>query len=127
MRKALQHRDGERATFLGTCERIGGKRGWMGDEPTVLLKDIRTPAGELICAHLIWFNLTRACAALNFASGDVVPFDARVKQYAKGDKGRREDVYVAIERAYKLSHPTTVRKVEPCSAPTAPAARCLVP
>lgn len=110
MRKALQQRDGERATFLGTFERMGSKRGWMGDEPTVLLKDIRTPAGEPICNHR-WFSLTKAFASLNLTPGDVVQFDARVKEYAKGYKGRRDDGYVPIERDYKLAHPTKVRKV----------------
>ena len=111
MRKALQQQDGERATFLGTFERMGSKRGWMGDEPTMLLKDIRTPAGEPICDHL-WFNLTKSFAELALQPGDVVQFDARVKEYEKGYKGRREDVYVPVERDYKLSHPTKVRKVK---------------
>jgi hypothetical protein len=111
MRNALAVRAGERATFVGTFERMGSKRGWMGDQPTVLLKDIRTPAGELICDHL-WFSLTKAFASLHLTPGDVVQFDARVREYEKGYKGRREDVYVAIERDYKLSHATKVRKVE---------------
>jgi hypothetical protein len=112
MRKALQQRDGERAIFLGTFERMGSKRGWMGDKPTVLLKAIRSLAGEPICAHL-WFNLTQQFAALNLTPGDVVQFDARVKEHEKGYKGWREDVYVPVERDYKLSHPTKVRKVQP--------------
>jgi len=111
MRNALQQRDGERATFLGTFERMGTKRGWAGDEPTVLLKDIRTPDGTPICDHL-WCNRTKAFAALGLVPGDVIQFDARVKEYEKGYKGRREDVYVPIEIDYKLSHPTKVRKVE---------------
>jgi len=111
MRKALAQRDGERTTFLGTFERLGTKRGWVGDQPTVLLKDIRTPDGTPICDHL-WFNLTRQFASLNLTPGDVVQFDARVREYEKGYKGRREDVYVPIEIDYKLSHPTKVSKVE---------------
>jgi hypothetical protein len=111
MRKALQQRDGERATFLGTFERMGSKRGWRGDEPTVLLKDIRMPVGEPICDHL-WFALTQAFASLNLIPGNIVQFDARVKEYEKGYEGRRDDVYVPIEIDYKLSHPTKVRKVE---------------
>ncbi len=110
MRTALQQRDGERATFLGTFERMGSKRGWKGDEPTVLLKDIRTPAGELICDHR-WFALTKAVASLNLTPGDGVQFDARVKEYEQGYQGRREDVYAPITIDDKLSHPTKVRKV----------------
>lgn len=115
MRKALQQRDDERTTFLGTFERRGTKRGWVGDEPTILLRDIRTLDGTPICDHL-WFSLTKAFAALNLAPGDVVQFDARVKEYEKGYQGRREDVYVPVERDYKLSHPTKVRKMQPPSA-----------
>lgn len=111
MREELQRRDGQRSTFLGTFERFGTKRGWAGDEPTVLLRDIRTLNGALICDHL-WFNLTQQFAALTLAPGDIIQFDARVKEYEKGYKGRREDVYVPIKRDYKLSHPTKVKKVE---------------
>ncbi len=112
MRTELAYRDGERATFCGTFERFGSKRGWMGDEPTLLLKDIRTPDGTPICDHL-WFNRTQQFAALDLAPGDVVQFDARVKAYEKGYKERRDDVYVPIETDYKLSHPTKVQKVAP--------------
>lgn len=110
VRKQLPPRDGERATVLGTFARMGSKRGWKGAEPTVLLKDIRTPAGELICDHL-WFALTKAFASLNLTPGDIVQFDARAKEYEKGYKGRREDGYVPIAIDYKLSHPTQVRTV----------------
>ena len=110
MRKALQQQNGKRTTFLGTFERHGSKRGWKGDEPTVLLRDIRMPAGDVVCNHL-WFNLTKSFAELELQSGNTVQFNARVTEYIKGYQGRRDDVFDApIERDYKLSHPTKVRK-----------------
>lgn len=110
MRRALQRRNGERDTFLGTFERLGSKIGWMSNEPTVLLRNIRTLDEAPICDHL-WFSLTKAFAALDLVLGDVIQFDARVKEYERGYKGYREDVYAPVERDYKLSHPTKVRKV----------------
>jgi len=112
MRQELEKRDGERTTFHGTFARFGSKRGWKGDLPTVLFQDIRTPTGEPICDHL-WMNLTKGIAALDLQIGDVVQFDARVQEYEKGYKGRR-DVYDApISIDYKLSHPTRLVKVSP--------------
>ncbi len=112
MRQELEKRDGERATFRGTFERFGTKRGWVGDEPTVLLKDICTHSGDPICDHL-WMNLTKGIAALDLRLGDVVQFDARVQEYEKGYFGRRDDVFKPITIDYKLSYPTKVRKVLP--------------
>lgn len=113
MRQELEKRDGERTTFRGTFARFGSKRGWKGDLPTVLFQDIRTPTGEPICDHL-WMNLTKGIVALDLQIGDVVQFDARVLEYEKGYKGRRDDVYDApISIDYKLSHPTRLVKVAP--------------
>jgi len=111
MRQTLATRDGERAPFQGTFERFGTKIGWQGRTlKTVLLKNICDETGKPICDHL-WFNLTRAFAALNLQPGDVVQFDARVQEYVKGYVGRRWDVWKPIEVDYKLSHPTRVKKV----------------
>ncbi len=83
----------------------------MGDERTVLLKDICDAGGVIVCDHL-WFNLTKAFALLNLQPGDRVQFDARVKKYVKGYFGRRDDVFdKPAEVDYKLSHPTKVTKV----------------
>lgn len=111
MRKKLAKRNGERATFRGTFERFGKKSGWMGDERTVLFKDICDASGVIVCDHL-WFNFTKAFALLNLQPGDGVQFDARVKKYVKGYFGRRDDVFdKPAEVDYKLSHPTKVMKV----------------
>lgn len=112
MRKDLAKIDGVRATFTGTFERYGEKSGWQGRmDKTILLKDVKNQRGEVVCDHL-WFNYTKAIAKLNLAPGDIVVFDARVRQYTKGYFGYRDDVYKPIEQDYKLSHPTKVRKLK---------------
>ena len=112
MRHALQALEEVRATFTGTFERFGSKRGWQGrEDKTVLLRGIVDTAGNAVCDHL-WFNHTVAFARLRLQPGDVVTFDARVKEYVKGYFGRRDEVYRPVEVDYKLSHPTRVRKVQ---------------
>ncbi len=111
MRKALALREEEHATFLGTFERFGTKRGWQGATlQTVLLKDIHDGSGLRVCDHL-WFNLTKAFAALTLQPGGHVQFDARVKEYVKGYFGHRDEVWKPAEVDYKLLHPTRVKKV----------------
>lgn len=111
MRNELRKRNGTRSTFIGKFSRFGWKPGWKTDERTVLLVDIRTPDGDVLCDHL-WFNLTKQFDMLSLQAGDVVQFDARIKKYEKGYYGRREDVYVPISIDYKLSHPTKLRKIQ---------------
>lgn len=110
MRKKLSNIEGVRDTFTGVFERFGIKNGWNGIEKTVLLKDIKNKNGDVVSDHL-WFNLTKGFEKLQLKEGDVVQFDARVKEYYKGYKGYRDDIYKPIEKDYKLSHPTKIKKV----------------
>lgn len=113
MRTQLAAIEEVRATFTGTFVRLGTKRGWEGATlQTVLLLHVRDMRGIEVCDHL-WMNCTKGIAALQLQPGDVVQFDARVKAYAKGYQGRREDVYKPYELDYKLSHPTKVVKAMP--------------
>jgi len=118
MRKALAHREGERATFTGTFERYGLKTGWGKGPPkkTLLLRDIKDSRGVKVCDHL-WFNLTVGFAKLRLQPSEVVQFDARVKLYTKGYQGYREDVDKPVERDYKLSHPTKVMRLATAARP----------
>ena len=125
MRKQLAKMDNVRATFRGVFERFGVKSGWNGrQETTVLLKDITDATGKRVCDHL-WFNLTKQFKSLHLEPGDVVQFDARVRQYTRGYRGWREDVYdKPVETDYKLSYPTRVVRVStPTAQPDAEAAR----
>lgn len=114
MRKNLKKRNEKRTRFQGTFVRYGTKPGYTGyPQPTLLLKDIvELESGERVTGHL-WFNKTKGFEAVGpLGEGDVVEFDARVKRYEAGYRGR------VIDRGldnpprtdYKLSHPTRIVK-----------------
>lgn len=108
MRKSLQNIEEVRATFTGEFVRFGVKNGYKGPEETLLVKTITDQDGKIVADHL-WFNLTKGFQKLNLSEGDLVQFDARVKEYLKGYFGRRDDVYKPAEIDYKLSHPTKLK------------------
>lgn len=109
MRKELTKQNNTRSSFTGIFERFGTKINYHGfPEKTVLLKDIRNNKNEIICDHL-WFNYTKQFQSLeDIKLGDVVRFDARVKEYIKGYVNYRQFV---DERTldYKLSYPTKLK------------------
>lgn len=111
MRKKLTGYIEVRGTFTGTFIRKGMKNGYKGPIETILLGDIRDENGEVLTDHL-WFNMTKGFEALGkLKEGDLIQFNARCKEYEKGYKGYRDDVYKPIEKDFKLSHPTKVKKV----------------
>lgn len=111
MRKNLKNIEEFRGTFIGEFSRYGVKNGYMGIEDTILLTDIKDENGKPMAKHL-WFNLTKGFQSLGeLKAGDRIQFNARVKAYWKGYKGRRWDVYKPIEKDYKLSHPTKVKLI----------------
>lgn len=110
MRQQLREIDGQRQTFTGTFDRFGTKNSYGYIKYTILLKDIKDINGEVVADHL-WFNLTKEFGKFALESGDVLRFDARVKDYLKGYFGYREDVYKPIQKDYRLSHPTKVQQV----------------
>ncbi|MGE5430412.1 MAG: hypothetical protein ACM3QX_05020 [Syntrophomonadaceae bacterium] len=113
MRGRLKAIDGERQTFYGEFVRLGVKSGYKGTEETVLLKGIHDISGKFITDHL-WFNLTKGFEKLNLKAGDKIQFDARVRSYTKGYKGKLAGVLnpaKAVESTdFKLSHPTRILK-----------------
>lgn len=110
MRKELAQLEGLRQTFTGTFVKTGIKHSFGHPKQTLLFQDVKDPSGKIVTDHL-WFNLTKGFAKLNLVEKDEVEFDARVKQYEKGYKGFREDVYCPIRNDYKLSHPTNAKKI----------------
>jgi len=111
MREELKKINEVRSTFTATFERMGTKSSFGHPKPTMLFKDVRNQTGEIVAEHL-WFNYTKGFMELDLQVGNVVQFDARVKAYEKGYKGRRDDVWDSpIETDYKLSHPTHVVKL----------------
>lgn len=111
MRKELEKLEGYRGTFIGTFERFGEKSSYRGlPLKTVLLTNIKDINGKIVSDHL-WFNFTKGFEKVNLKPGDVVRFVARVKEYEKGYKGYRDDVYNPISYDYKLSHPSQIMKI----------------
>lgn len=110
LRKELRKIDGTRKKFTGTFIRTGTKNGYMGTLETVLLSNILDEKGALVADHL-WFNFTKGFAKASLSKDDRIEFHARVKEYVKGYKGYREDVYVPISTDYKLSHPTRIKRI----------------
>jgi hypothetical protein len=88
--------------------------GWTGaSERTLLLKGVRFLGTDVEAADHIWFNETKGFQALGtLEQGEIVEFDARVKEYRKGYWGN--DWERQIEHPpgfdYKLSHPTKIQR-----------------
>lgn len=111
MRKELTRYIEIRGTFTGTFIRKGMKNGYKGPLETILLGNIRNENGDILTDHL-WFNMTKGFKSLGkLEEGDIIQFNARCKGYEKGYKGYRDDVYKPIEKDFKLSHPTKIKKL----------------
>ena len=112
MRKQLKKLEEVRTSFTGVFNRLGFKSGWQGEPiKTVLLQTIKNDNGELMADHM-WFNYTKGFEKIELKEGDIIRFHARVKEYEKGYKGHKEDVYRPIKIDYKLSHPTKIEVVK---------------
>lgn len=120
MRKELRNiGPKERHTFTAEFVRYGIKNGWTGDVPTVLFKNIKL-GEKTVCDHL-WFTCGKQFDALDLECGDIVEFAARVDSYLKGYMGYRDDVYdKPVERDWKLSFPTKIRKIAKNENPDTP-------
>jgi len=116
MRKELGNINGTRKRFIGTFVRYGTKSAYRGAPITTLLfSNIRDVHGKVYSDH-VWFTTTKGFEQYNFNEGDNVCFDARVKEYWKGYRGNREDVFSPVTKDYKLSHPNKIVKPETATA-----------
>ena len=109
--------DKERHTFTGEFARFGEKPAYKGHIPdiTVLLLNVKDADGNVVTDHL-WFNYTKGFAACDLKEGDIVRFDARVKEYEKGYKGYKtwadDEFLPPVSTDYKLANPTKISVVE---------------
>lgn len=105
MRKELGKMEGTRAQFTATVARLGKKNNFKGPpSETVLFTDVRNEAGELMTGH-IWFTIGKQLAPVVRYVGKRVAFEARVKAYTKGYKGRGLELLKPKEADFKLSNP----------------------
>jgi len=112
MRTELKKIGEQRELFRGIFSKYGLKTNYRGPSTdTVLLVGIRDTNGVFICDHL-WFNLTKGFEKLGtLRQGDIIQFEARVKQYKKGYVNRRAGIDDS-KVDYKLSHPTKIGKIK---------------
>jgi hypothetical protein len=108
MRKKLAEEVGARKKFQGVFARYGKKVNYKGySEETVLVEQIvDAETNQMMCDHL-WFSLTKSFKKLNLTSGDVLQFDARIKEYQKGYKNSAYKINNTT-KDFKLSHPTNI-------------------
>ncbi len=108
MRKKLAEEVGARKKFRGVFARYGKKVSYKGySEETVLVEQIAdAETNQVMCDH-IWFSLTKSFEKLNLTSGDVLQFDARIKEYKKGYKNSSYKIN-NTSKDFKLSHPTNI-------------------
>jgi hypothetical protein len=103
-RSELRARNKQRFRIQAVVERFGSRRGWTGDEPTVLLKNVTdADTGRLLTDHL-WFKAGKWSSSISV--GDAISFDARVGSYTKGYMGRRDDVHAPVSKDWRLERPT---------------------
>lgn len=97
----------DRPVFTATFIRFGFRDGYKGPVKTILLQDVLLD-GKIVTDHL-WFDLTKGFESADLLPGDVVEFCARVSIY---EKGYRNDVFDRpIEKDYRLSRPTKIKKI----------------
>lgn len=108
MRTGLKERYGNRFRCRATVERFGSKRAYKGPPiRTILLRDVTdVRLGTVLTDHL-WFTCGKWSEGL--VAGDTFQFEARVGDYTKGYRGRRDDdITPPIERDYRLERPTKI-------------------
>ena len=112
MRRALAKREGQRKKFQAIFSKIGKKINYKGySEPTILLTEIiEFDTQDRVCDHL-WFSYTKGFEAVGMEEGDLIEFEARIKEYKKGYVNRRYSINNQ-KSDFRLSHPTKVKLIK---------------
>ena len=111
MRKELAAEEGKRKKFKAIFDRVGKKVNYKGySEETILLKNIIDIESNKIVADHVWFNYTQGFVKASLSAGDIVEFEARVKEYRKGYVNRNYQINNSTTD-FKLSNPTRIKKV----------------
>jgi hypothetical protein len=112
MRRKLAKFEGVRKKFKATFSKLGKKVGYNGySEETILLTNVIDAEMSRVIADHVWFSFTKGFENARLTIGNVVTFEARVKEYTKGYVHARAKVNNQ-EKDYKLSHPTKIAIVE---------------
>lgn len=115
-RGRLQEINKKRKTFIARFERYGIKQCYDGStQRTILLRGILDSNNNILADH-VWFICGKQFRKIGLLiKGDTIQFDARVKQYFKGYRGRKTEIIIEkpIVKDYKLSNPTNIKKIIP--------------
>ena len=110
MRKELEQRDGRRGTFTATFERFGSKPAYKGPPiVTLLFVDVRDASDKVVADHL-WFKTALCWERADLKPGELVQFDARVREYWKGYRGHRDEGE-GLTKDYGLRYPKNDREL----------------
>lgn len=111
IRKSLKAQEGQRKKFTARFTRFGKKVNYKGySEMTVLLTDITDAETQERVADHLWFAYTQGFEKAGIKEGNLVEFEARVKEYSKGYVNRQLNVN-RKKTDYKLSNPTRIKVV----------------
>jgi len=117
MRTELAKLQGKRCTFMATFERYGSRKIAFSIYPQItmlFLNVTEKKSGKKVTDH-IWMKCGKRMDELGeFIKGEKVQFDARVRIYIKGYRGRlaMEMGEDWSERDWQLSFPTNIKRVE---------------
>ena len=112
MRKQLAESKGERKRFRAKFVRIGKKTNYKGySEDTILLRDVVEVSSDSIVTDHIWFTFSKSFQDKMIREGDVIEFDARIKEYKKGYVNKALQINQA-KKDYRLSNPTKISIVQ---------------
>lgn len=112
MRSVLKKYLGLRFKVYAEVDKFGQKSAYRGlPKTTILLKDIKDENGVTLTDHL-WLTVGKRIDKHSLTPGDLIEFDGRVTEYVKGYQGSRWGVYAPIEKDYRLSNPTRIRKIQ---------------
>lgn len=110
MRKELKKLDGQRLMFSAVVKGFGVRHFKDKEIPTILFQQVcKQPENKMVTDHL-WFTQGKCWSDMTI--GQKVEFEARVKQYEKGYKGKREVVDAMIQTDYKLERPTKIKLLD---------------
>jgi len=111
MRNQLAKHDGTRKKFRGVFVRFGKKANYQGyTDMTILLTSIIDVETNQVVTDHLWFNYTKGFEDAGIKEGDVIEFEARIKEYKKGYVNARAGIRNR-SRDYKLSHPTQIKVI----------------
>ena len=110
MRKELAAEKGKRKKFKAVFGRVGKKVNYKGySEETILLKNIIDAEANEVVADHVWFSYTQGFVDASLTIGDLLEFEARIKEYRKGYVNKNYKINNSTTD-FKLSNPTKIKK-----------------